>query len=129
MEYTIKINRVPPGLNSLMRMHWAEREKLLQEWRELVRLEMLSQGISTDILVNSPCKRTIKIEIYKKRLMDIDNLYGGVVKVILDAIKCKKDKMGNIIPNLIYDDSSKFTKVSIKQKKSDEEFVIIKIKV
>lgn len=129
MDYVVKISKVPPGLNELMRMHWAERKKIMEEWRKLISLEMLAQNVPNDILVGNPCKRAIKIEIYKKRLMDIDNLYGGVVKIILDAIKCKKDELGNVVPNLIYDDSAKFTRVSIKQIKSKDEFILIKIRV
>lgn len=54
-------------------------------------------------------KRTVKIIAYRKRLVDIDNLHGGV-KPILDHLR----RTGYIV-----DDSPKYLKLFLEQRKSD----------
>lgn len=123
----IRIERVPPSLNKLLRMHWGSRKRLFEEWRELIRLQLLTQGKGQDYLVQGPEEREVEIEIHTRKPRDIDNLYGGAVKIIADALKFKVAKTGDVIANLIYDDSDKFTKFSVKQKKSNNEMTIIRI--
>lgn len=126
MVVELLINKVPISGNKFLRLHWAERKLLVDEWRKLVREYALVNRLDK-YYIDRPEKRRVEITLYKKRLLDKDNAYTSC-KMVVDALKCYKDKItGKIIPNFIYDDSSKYLELVIDQVKDNEEKILIRI--
>jgi len=90
--------------NVLDRLHWAKKRRLKQEYALLIRNQMkLKKHYSNP--VQEPTFFTLEIVSYRKRLLDYDNLVGGV-KQLLDAM---------IDEQFIYDDSPKWLDLRVKQ--------------
>ena len=76
--------------NKIDKMHWAQKSRLKAQYRLLIRNQMRLCKIKT-----TEEKCGIKIHCYVKRLMDVDNVWGGL-KQFIDAL-CDE--------GYIYDDS------------------------
>jgi hypothetical protein len=98
---TLTIPHIPPSLNRLLRMHWAAKKDLRDNWSLLVRSQL--QGTYLKPVVKMRCKITLA----HSRLFDQDNAYGAC-KVVIDALKDWK---------LIVDDSKKYLSLTVKQTK------------
>ena len=107
----IIINHKAHSRNLIDKIHWAKKHQLKGQFRLLIRNQMKINKIK-----ETDKKCSIKITCYLKRLIDLDNLWGGL-KQFIDAL-CKE--------NFIYDDSPVWLDIkNIEQIKSDQ----FKIKV
>jgi len=70
----------PNGPKGLLRMHWARRAKYNESWKWLMLLWVVRTG--QDLVERGE----IRIHQYRKRLLDIDNLYASC-KPVIDALK------------------------------------------
>jgi len=124
----LEFNKSLISVNKLLRSHWSVRHRLKEEWRDLIGKYLLLLGDKAkEYLVCEPSKRKVRITVYKKgKLFDIDNLYAAC-KVIIDAMKCKTDKLGMKSYGLIYDDNGTYLDLKVEQIRSSENKVIIEI--
>ena len=99
---------VPPSLNQVLRMHWAVKRKLGQNWHWVL------SGIRTIDARNlrDAAKRQSRVKmlitLHNARQYDRDNAFGAC-KVIVDAAKQA---------GLIYDDRPAYLDLEVKQEKS-----------
>lgn len=85
-----------PSLNALLKMHWAKRKRLKDQY--ILILPKRQRRIKK--------KTAVGIEVFHKtRRFDTDNLYGAV-KPILDALRHN---------NLIYQDSPRWIDLNVSQ--------------
>tara|TARA_B100000676_G_C17868557_1_gene727274 strand:- start:319 stop:690 length:372 start_codon:yes stop_codon:yes gene_type:complete len=95
--------------NVLDRLHWSKKSMLKKEYALLIRNQMkLNKHYSEP--VKEPKFFTLEIVSYRKRLLDYDNLVGGV-KQLLDAM---------IDEGYIWDDSPKYLDLRVKQVKNSD---------
>ena len=99
--------------NVLNKKHWAVKRRCKQIWALLIRNQMRLKKIK-ECDIGEKFKLTIIS--YRKKLCDIDNLYGGGVKQLLDA--CSEEK-------LIWDDAPKYIDLKVEQHKSKKYKTII----
>ena len=105
------INHKAHSRNVIDKMHWSQKHKLKGQYRLLIRNQMRINKIK-----ETDKKCSIEITCYLKRLIDIDNLWGGL-KQFIDALTKEK---------FIKDDSPVWLDIkNIKQEKADQ----VKIKV
>ena len=103
--------------NVLNKQHWAVKRKCKQIWALFIRNQMRLKKIRESEVGE---KFKLTIISYRKKLCDIDNLYGGGVKQLLDA--CSDEK-------LIWDDAPKYLDLKVEQYKSKKyETIIIREK-
>ncbi len=103
--------------NILDRKHWAVKRRSKKIWALLVRNQMKLKKIRESEVGE---KFKLTIISYRKKLLDYDNLVGGV-KQLLDA--CSDEK-------LIWDDAPKYLDLKVEQYKSNKyETIIIREKV
>jgi len=109
----IVIPRLPPSLNKILRMHWAQVQRVFNEWAHDVFWAYFAETTPGE---RYPCNRVI-ITFYVKdnRRRDLDNLIGGG-KGILDGLR----KAG-----AIRDDSWQNCEVAWRIKKGDKELTEI----
>jgi Holliday junction resolvase RusA-like endonuclease len=89
-----------PPLGKLMRMHWAKRNRINNDWT----LEISCQTERCKLRKTE--KRLVKIMVYHKtRRFDEDNLHGAV-KGIIDALRKT---------NWIYNDSPRWLDLKLDQ--------------
>lgn len=88
--------------NVLDRKHWAVKRRNKQIWAVFVRNQMKLKKIR-ECEIGEKFKLTIIS--YRKKLLDYDNLVGGV-KQLLDA--CSEEK-------LIWDDAPKYLNLKVEQ--------------
>ena len=102
--------------NILDRKHWAVKRRSKKIWALLVRNQMKLKKIRESEVGE---KFKLTIISYRKKLLDYDNLVGGV-KQLLDA--CSDEK-------LIWDDAPKYLDLKVEQYKSKKyETIIIREK-
>lgn len=77
---TISIDRLPPGLNKLMRMHYRDYQRELRTWTILIREAV---GRATP---RFKYPFITLVRHYARHPMDVDNRYASA-KVVLDALK------------------------------------------
>ena len=70
---TITIDHKVFSRNAIDKMHWAEKGRLKGQYRILIRNQMRLNKIKA-----TEDKCVIKIECHVKRLMDTDNMWGGL---------------------------------------------------
>ena len=97
--------------NVLARKHWAERRRLKQEYKLLIRNQMRRKKVP----FCEDKKYKLVILSYRKKLLDIDNLWSGL-KQLLDAL---------IEENFIYDDSPDYVDIKLDQYTAKEYQTII----
>lgn len=90
----IKIDALPKSINQSGRLHWAVKNKIVSEWKNLVNLAVGNRG---------PKEPLEKAEIiytrYSSRCLDFDNLvnsYKAVQDGLVEAGVIKDDKVVNI---------------------------------
>ena len=112
---TITIDHKVFSRNHIDKLHWAEKGKLKGQYRILIRNQMrLNKVKETDKKCN------IKITCYVKRLMDTDNMWGGL-KQFIDALSTE---------NFIYDDSPNWLNIQeVRQIKAKESKIVVERKV
>ena len=91
--------------NKLDRQHWAVKRKSKQIWALFVRNQMKLNKIKK---AETGEKFKLTIISYRKKLLDYDNLVGGV-KGLLDAC---------IDEELIWEDSPKYLNLKVEQHKA-----------
>ena len=97
--------------NKIDKMHWAEKGRLKGQYRILIRHHMRENKIKE---TESKCK--IIINCYVTRLIDVDNMWGGL-KQFIDAL-CTE--------NFIWDDAPAWLEIKqIKQIKSKEAKIVV----
>tara|TARA_R110000824_G_scaffold176451_2_gene355433 strand:+ start:6351 stop:6707 length:357 start_codon:yes stop_codon:yes gene_type:complete len=106
------LNNKIESRNVLDRQHWAVKRKSKGIWALFVRNQMKLCKVE-----KSKEGERFKLTIisYRKRLLDKDNLYGGI-KGLLDAC---------IDEELIYDDSPKYLDLEVDQYTCKKEETII----
>lgn len=93
--------------NQLLRMHWAVRRRIKVSYMdELLVAIRESKYANRELLTNK--KRKCHIISFRKRLLDADNLVGGLKPLIDCLVEWK----------LLKDDSPEFVELKIEQKKS-----------
>tara|TARA_R100001443_G_scaffold117366_1_gene141736 strand:+ start:1817 stop:2209 length:393 start_codon:yes stop_codon:yes gene_type:complete len=108
---TIEIDHRVYSRNMLDRWHWAKKQRLRDEYRILVRNQMRLNDIRQ---IEQKCE--LRINCYVKRLMDYDNVVGGL-KGFIDSLT---------LENFIHDDSPKWLDIQeIKQIKAAEFKIIV----
>ncbi len=93
----------PPGLNVLMRMHWARRSAAAKKWRKLVWVARCQAVIGKPVCLSHA---RVTITRTSPRLLDEDNLYGSA-KLLLDAL---------VRNELIQDDSPQHLELIVSQR-------------
>ena len=97
--------------NKIDKMHWAEKGRLKGQYRILIRNQMRLNKIKE---TESKCR--IIINCYVTRLIDVDNMWGGL-KQFIDAL-CTE--------NFIWDDAPAWLEIKqIKQIKSKEAKIVV----
>lgn len=76
---TINISYVPPSLNVLLRRHWSWRK------RQAEKIAILVVAAVGRPLVPETRKMRLQFTVYRKRLLDEDNLRGST-KICLDVL-------------------------------------------
>ena len=116
---------VPPSLNTYIRLHYHAKTRLLNLWRELLSysLDARRQQEKQLLMAWAEEKVPVNVEILvaRRRLLDSDNLWGGV-KPVLDALKVSPQGLG-----WIADDSAAMCKLTVKQVKSQQQSTEISI--
>ena len=108
---TIEIDHRVFSRNKIDKMHWAEKGRLKGQYRILIRNQMKLNKIKE---TESKCR--IIISCYVTRLMDHDNVWGGL-KGLIDSLT---------IENFIHDDSNAWLEIKqIKQIKSKEAKIVV----
>ena len=108
---TIDIDHRVYSRNMIDKMHWAKKQMLKGQYRILIRNQMRLHKIKP---TEEKCE--IKINCYVKRLMDYDNVVGGL-KGLIDSLTQE---------NFIHDDSPKWLDiVEIKQIKAPDFKIIV----
>jgi len=82
-SWTITIPREPTSANKLLRMHWAPRNRLLDEWKHDVYYLCREAGVPK-------CARIIvDVRVYyrTRRARDRDNAEFGVRKLLGDSLE------------------------------------------
>ena len=77
------IPRVPPSLNTMLRVHWHERQKEQERWNIYALSCWLAKGKQVFL---KPVKLSYAISFSSNRKRDLDNYIGGT-KYITDALK------------------------------------------
>lgn len=110
---------VTPSNNQLLRKyrHWAVKRRLMVSYMDELMVAMKESEYSNDELLTEG-KRECRIISYRKRLLDDDNLAGGM-KILLDSIV----KMG-----LLKDDKPSKCKFIPEQKKSKRPHTVVELK-
>ena len=90
--------------NVLDKMHWAAKRLIRKEYALLIRNQMRLNPIYGE--AEEGRKYTLEIVSYRKRLLDYDNLVGGSIKQLLDAMTSE---------NFIWDDAPKYIDLRVKQ--------------
>ena len=108
---TIEIDHRVYSRNTIDRKHWAAKSRLKGQYQILVRNQMKLNKIKR---TEGKCK--IIINCYVKRMMDMDNVWGGL-KQFIDAL-CSE--------NFIWDDSPTWLQIDqVKQIKSKEAKIVV----
>ena len=107
---TIEIDHRVYSRNMIDKWHWSKKQKLKNEYRILVRNQMRLHNIEP-----TEEKGILRINCHVKRLMDYDNVVGGL-KQFIDAM-CTE--------NFIHDDSPKWVDVRFKQIKASDFKIIV----
>jgi Holliday junction resolvase RusA-like endonuclease len=81
VEFTI--NKTPPSLNTMLKMHWAKRYKEQEKWDLMVYAIWLKHN--REVFFN-PITIKYRLVFTAVRDRDFDNYYGGI-KFINDALK------------------------------------------
>lgn len=97
----LTIQDVPPSLNKVLRMHWAKKRALWNDWRCNIRGEM------RHVPTMAPLKRRVIIRLCHSRMYDKDNAYGAV-KPVVDALKEWA---------LIFNDTAEWLDLTVEQQK------------
>ena len=80
---TITVPDTPPSLNAFLKLHWAKRQRLKDEWQMRMRLELLKWGLPKD------CDRIeaeLAFQFPDRRRRDCDNLTATCSKFLGDAL-------------------------------------------
>jgi hypothetical protein len=101
----IVLPMVTPSLNETQRMHWAKRRKLARAWAWDFTVWMRVLDHATWIAAG---RRRVAIERVGAKLLDKDNLVGGV-KIPVDAM----NRLG-----IIRDDSPEWLELEVTQRKA-----------
>ena len=116
----LEVPLVPPGSNKLMRMHWATRKRLLNEWMLRILTGFIRNSPIEGQLkewADSRSRLKVKIHVAHAQLFDQDNLYSAA-KLPLDALV----RLG-----FIADDSNKFIDLPVTQSRSKAKQTTISI--
>ena len=86
MKLTLK--SIPPSMNMLMRMHWAQRKRLRSQlqWELTAALAETGRKLPPLLYGKTAPKRRVTITTFRPRRLDPDNAAGGC-KVLLDAMR------------------------------------------
>ena len=110
----IEIDHRVYSRNKIDRLHWSQKRKLKQQYQLLVKNQMKLNKI---IPAEDKCK--IVIECHVTRMMDMDNVWGGL-KQFLDSLTAEK---------FIYDDSPTWLDIEqVKQIKAKKPKIIVRRK-
>lgn len=88
MNWTLRIDHIPPSGNVVMRMHWRVYHRLLEDWFLLVR----GAGGFLDI-PTARGKRRVTVVRYGRRTLDDENLAFST-KPIFDVLRPEKVEEG-----------------------------------
>ena len=111
-KHIITLKMKVESRNVLDKQHWAAKRRNKELYRMLVRNQM---KLRTVPLAKHNKRYIIEIISYRKRFLDIDNLYGGV-KQLLDAMTDEQ---------FIWDDAPKYIQLKVEQIKSKEYETVI----
>ena len=100
------------SLNQTLREHWAVRKRTKQEYALLIRNQMRRKKIS----FAEQKKYKLLILSYRKKKLDVDNLYGGSCKSLIDAL---------IGEQFIFDDNPDYIDLVVEQHIAKEYQTII----
>jgi len=100
------------SLNQTLREHWAVRKRTKQEYALLIRNQMRRKKIP----FAKQKKYKLLILSYRKKKLDVDNLYGGSCKSLIDAL---------IDEQFIFDDSPEYIDLKVEQYKAKEDHTMI----
>jgi Holliday junction resolvase RusA-like endonuclease len=84
----LTLQSIPPSMNMLMRMHWAQRKRLRNQlqWELTAALADLGRKLPPLLYGKTAPKRRVTITTFRPRRLDPDNAAGGC-KVLLDAMR------------------------------------------
>ena len=108
---TIEIDHRVYSRNTIDRKHWAWKSNLRKQYQILVRNQMRLNDIKQ---TKDKCR--IIINCYLTRMMDMDNVWGGL-KNMIDSLTRE---------NFIHDDSPTWLQIDqVKQIKSKEAKIVV----
>lgn len=80
----LTIPRIPPSPNITLRMHWRNRSKLNQLWKD----EVWASLVTLPTIRQAFPKARVRIDRRSRRQLDPDNLVGSM-KPVLDALRAQ----------------------------------------
>ncbi len=112
MSDVLEIHKKIESGNKIIRNHWAVNRRNKKEYCLLVRNQMRLRKVNKAMEGE---KYVLMIISYRKRLLDLDNLFTGC-KSLLDAC---------VIEGLVYDDNPDCIDLKVQQFKAKEEHTMI----
>ena len=102
----------PNGRKGLLRMYWTRRRQYFEHWAWMIAAARIESGHFPHVE-----KGEIKIHQYRKRLLDIDNLYASCKPCIDGLVKC----------GVIVDDSPDRFTLTVTQEKGAGTYTVIEV--
>lgn len=107
----IAVRKPIESQNKWVGRHWSVKHKATKDWETEIFAALNGK------IQKAKGKMKLKVQSYRKRLLDEQNLWGGL-KPTLDAMK----RLG-----LIVDDSPKWLEMSVGQKVQPGEYTVIEL--
>ena len=82
----LTLQSIPPSMNQVMRMHWAERKRLRSQlqWELTAALADVGRKLPPPLYGKAAPRRRVTITTYRPRRLDPDNAQP---KILLDAMR------------------------------------------
>lgn len=113
-KVTLKFDRLPPSINSMLREHWAFRAEIASIWNQWCMYYWAQAG---RMVFLNPVRIHYVLTFRTQRLRDIDNYVGGT-KYINDALKRTF---------ILRDDYKKLKGITVEFRTGDKESTVLTI--
>lgn len=114
---TLQIPLVVPSPNLWVRAHWRRYQSIKTQWCEEIAFAVLGLGAQRNALVLPFEWAHVEVISYRKRLLDPDNLAGGL-KPIMDGLR---------YAGVIQDDTARNVHITVMQFISKPPSTVIRV--
>ena len=115
----IEVPRSPVSLNVFMRLHWSKRLADKKDWANYL-WHLVDQRKRKRLIQAAALNQKMRVSVHVQhpRLFDEDNLHGGGMKPLFDALKqC----------GYIHDDSPRFVERNVTQVQHRERRTVVSL--